>query len=644
MIDFEKINCTGCSACANGCPSNCIEMKESSEGFLCPEADSMQCLKCDLCDLICPVINCGKQDSNDKVTAQAFAVILKDENSIYNSTSGGAFSALAENVLIKGGIVFGASFDKNFNVKHTYVTSMIDLPKLKKSKYVQSEIGYSYRQAEHFLKEHKPVLFSGTPCQIAGLKAYLRKEYNHLLAVEIFCHAIPSPGVWKSYLREKEDEYSAKVVDIDFRYKFNKRDKVGSDYSGIAKYGWKNPVFRLEFSSGEEIFTPMESDVYLKAFSNGLITRLSCHGCKFKLFMNRSGADISIGDFWGIETVHPEVFNEAGVSAVVAHSAKGEKALTNAEDRITLIPVDACEIVPGNKEPCCSLPAHENRLKFFQEFSKKKYSVSELMGKFLGYLAGMPNMELRIGLVGSFNSRWAINTICAASKSKLQYHLCNTSLISLMSASVELPDDHQVPGNPFRYEMLKADFSKDFIISWNQKYSNVDVLCIDLLEERFDLVKYNKSYITLSDAYIDARLDIENTVDRLSVEAENLWKSSCLRFIEFLNNNFDIKKMILIRHLLSETHSALNKFVEFSNISKIKRINSMLSDYYDYFINQSKIKHVISIEGPASLFCDERHRHGCLPCHKNELYNTQLSGELFKTINLIIGDTESEKY
>ncbi len=516
------------------------------------------------------------------------------------------------------------------------MVSVTDLPSLRNPNMLQSEIGYSYRQAEQFLKEHKPVLFSGTPCQIAGLKAYLRKEYALLLAVEVFCHAIPSPGVWKEYLLEKEDEYSAKATDLDHRYKLKMQDKAGPDSTEAAKFGWKNPVFRLVFSSGEEVLIPMESDIYLKAFANGLITRMSCHDCKFKLFMNRSGADISIGDFWGIETVHPEFFNEAGVSAVIVHTAKGEKTLIVASDKIRLLPVDTSEIVPGNKEPCCSLPPHINRSAFFQQFFEKKGSVSELMGRYMGYLAGMPNIELKIGLLGSFNSRWAINTICAASRSRLLYQFCNTSLVSLMSEAAELPNDHRVPGNPFRYEMLKADFNKDLIVSWNQKYSNVDVLCIDLLEERFDLVKYNGTYITLSDAYTDAGLHLDHTVDRFSAEAEALWEQSCLRFIEFLNDTFDMSKIILMKHLLSETYSSPEGFSEFIGISRIRKMNSLLSKYYDYFIELGKIRHVISVEGLENSFCDVKHRHGCLPCHKNELYNTRLADQLFEIIKSII--------
>lgn len=634
----EMPNCTGCSACANVCPSNCIEMTENSDGFLWPKVDRSHCIQCGLCEKICPVINCNLTNVEDTAKIQAFAAVLKDEDSIYASASGGAFSALAENILMHDGIVFGASFDDNFNVKHEYVDSINDLSRLKKSKYVQSKIGYSYRQAEQFLKEKKLVLFSGSPCQIAGLKAYLEDDYYNLLAVAIFCHAIPSPGVWKKYLQEKGNEYSANIIDVDFRYKYKiKQNKSEKNYLGIAKYGWKNPIFKIIFSSGEKLLTPMESDIYLKAFANGLITRASCHECKFKVFMNNSGADISIGDFWGIETVHPELFNEAGVSAVVAHNEKGERALKEAKDKILLSPVKACKIALGNKEACNSVPPHINRSLFFKEFSERRGLVSTLMGKYMGYLAGVPNKKLKIGLLGSYNSRWAINTICAASKSKLQYQFCNTSMISLMSSSAKLPNSYSVHGNPFRYEMLDADFNKEFIISWNQKYSKVDILCIDFLEERFDLAKYKNSYITLSDAYVDAKLHIHigNIIDRYSAEAKSLWKSNCLRFIKFLNNTFDIKKIILIKQLLSEKYNSPNGFMAFQNISEIKKMNRILSEYYEYFIDHSKIKHVVSIDGTESLYCDKTHRHGCLPCHKNELYNTRLSDKLFEIINSI---------
>ena len=201
----DKANCCGCSACYSACPKQCISMVEDEEGFRYPIIDKSKCIDCGLCEKVCPVLNV----SNPNKPASIFAFSNKSEDIRLKSSSGGAFSLLAELVLSQGGVVFGAAYDNNWEVAHTYIERIEDLDMLRRSKYVQSRIGDTYKQAKNFLKEGRKVLFTGTPCQISGLRHYLRKDYENLITMDFVCHSAPSPKVWRKFLRE---QYARKGV------------------------------------------------------------------------------------------------------------------------------------------------------------------------------------------------------------------------------------------------------------------------------------------------------------------------------------------------------------------------------------------------------------------------------------------------
>lgn len=194
----DKSRCCGCESCRSVCPKKCISMKADKEGFLYPEVDLSQCVDCKLCEKVCPVLHPALLDRKPKV----FAGINNDIKIRLQSSSGGIFTLLAEQILHKGGIVFGACFDEHWNVVHSYTDTIEGLEHFRGSKYVQSYVGDSFVQVKKFLDEGREVLFSGTPCQIAGLKNFLRKPYHNLLTVDVVCHGVPSPKVWQSYLYE----------------------------------------------------------------------------------------------------------------------------------------------------------------------------------------------------------------------------------------------------------------------------------------------------------------------------------------------------------------------------------------------------------------------------------------------------------
>lgn len=298
MIDIkDKSKCCGCAACVQRCPKQCITMLKDNEGFLYPKVDVVKCIDCGLCEKACPVLNVQKERLPQKV----YAAKNRDEEIRRQSSSGGIFTILAEKTINAGGVVFGVMFNKNWEVVHSYTETIEGLAAFRGSKYVQSIIGNSYKQAEAFLKQGREVLFSGTPCQIAGLKRFLRKEYDNLLTVECVCHGVPSPLVWREYLENIDPE----IVNVNFREKSRSWKK----YNFVVN-GRDNTVNQLFYNNP-----------YMQGFLRDIYLRPSCYACPAK--SSKSGADITLGDFWGIDNYMPEIDDDRGVSLVMLHTEKG---------------------------------------------------------------------------------------------------------------------------------------------------------------------------------------------------------------------------------------------------------------------------------------------------------------------------------
>lgn len=209
MINItDKEKCSGCEACVNICPKNCITMIEDKYGFRYPTVNQSQCSNCNLCESVCPI---------KKFNKEVYACYAKNKNEYMSSSSGGAFAVIARKVLTNGGLVCGAAFDENFNVKHMIISNLNDLYKLKGTKYVQSEIGSVYKDIKKYLDKRYQVLFSGTPCEVAGLKKYLKNEYSNLITVDLICHGVPSPKIWQDYLNEVKGVN--KIKNVSFRNK-----------------------------------------------------------------------------------------------------------------------------------------------------------------------------------------------------------------------------------------------------------------------------------------------------------------------------------------------------------------------------------------------------------------------------------------
>ena len=345
MINIKnKQDCCGCSACAQRCPKQCIAMAEDEEGFLYPKVDISKCIDCHLCEKVCPVIN---QDE-PRTPLNVYAAKNQNDQIRLDSSSGGIFTILAEQVINAGGVVFGACWDEEWNVKHDYAECLDNLSKFRSSKYLQSIIGDNYFKAEQFLKAGRTVLFTGTPCQIAGLKHFLRKDYDNLLAVEVICHSVPSPGIWQRYLEERLQTLKwskSDIKHISFRNK---------------KTGWKCYSFIIENKNGN-VFSELGSkNAFMRGFLADLYTRPSCQACPSKQL--KSGSDITLGDFWGIDSLMPEIDDDKGVSAIIINTEKGRKALHSVND---LIPSSWADICVNNPALVKSAKVSENKEHFF---------------------------------------------------------------------------------------------------------------------------------------------------------------------------------------------------------------------------------------------------------------------------------------
>lgn len=335
MIDIkEKKDCCGCGACVQRCPKSCISMREDNEGFLYPEVDKEMCIDCGLCEKVCPVIN----QSKERQPLVVYAAKHKDEQIRLASSSGGAFTAIAEPVIEEGGVVFGAKFDKDWSVIHDYTETKEGLAAFRGSKYVQSRIGESYKNAEAFLKTGRKVLFSGTPCQIAGLKRFLCKEYDNLLTVDFICHGVPSPGVWREYLKEETARQCGGKNSVLSHPKDNLGDvRIENISFRDKRLGWKKFSFVLTLSVPDGhgakntvlLSEPLNENIFLRGFLANLYLRPSCHACPAKKF--KSGSDVTIGDFWGVQNVMPEIDDDKGVSALMVNSLKLDVCFRNSK-------------------------------------------------------------------------------------------------------------------------------------------------------------------------------------------------------------------------------------------------------------------------------------------------------------------------
>lgn len=340
-----KRDCTGCGACIAMCPKGCIRFVENEEGFPYPLIDHTKCISCGAC-----VRNCPTEPDDDKKIKAALAGYSRDPEIQRSSSSGGIFSHLAEAVLKKDGVIFGVAMEGNRAVT-CEIEKTKELSYLRGSKYVQSYTEESYKHAAKYLEEGRWVLFSGTPCQIAGLYRVLKKNYSRLITVDFICHGISSPKVLRKYLAETGN--GKKVSEISFRDKSS---------------GWKKFSMKVNWTDNTVSCAPMTEDLYLQSFLKNLNLRPSCFSCKFRKIHRIS--DITLGDLWGAEDINENWTEDMGYSVIILQSVKGTEIWEEIKDQIVYIPVEISQVAMHNSSLTQSPWDEYSRNRFFSYLSK----------------------------------------------------------------------------------------------------------------------------------------------------------------------------------------------------------------------------------------------------------------------------------
>lgn len=360
--------CAGCTACTNICPHNAINMVADSQGFLYPVTDEKHCTDCGLCQQICPFIN-GYRINDNYAQPKVFAAKHTDNDIRMESSSGGMFTAISDCILAKNGLIYGAAFDEELEVCHQKAENTAERAKLRGSKYSQSDLKAVFKDIKNELKNGRQVLFTGTPCQNAGLHAYLNKKYDNLYLCDIVCHGTPSPLIFKDYKCHLQDKYDSKIKTLTFRFKPS---------------GWRSLAVGIKFANGKEYIKPAQEDVFYNLFFRNIILRESCYHCRFTNFYRPS--DITIADYWGIEKSMADFDDNMGVSLVLVNSLKGMELFENIKNQINYRESNIKDCLQHNlQKPTKPFPKREQ---FWQdywskdfEYVLKQYTVYGVKGK-----------------------------------------------------------------------------------------------------------------------------------------------------------------------------------------------------------------------------------------------------------------------
>lgn len=353
MPSLPTVKCTGCGACIQMCSKKALSLSENYEGFLYPKVDDDLCVNCGLCEKNCSVNNTeiGRENFSER---KAFACIASDEKVREESSSGGMFTVLAEKIIKDGGIVFGAEFDEDFSVKFGWTDCVGKLEEIRGSKYVQARTENSFSECKKFLEDGRKVLFTGTPCQIAGLKSYLKKEYEKLFTVDVICHGVPSPALWQKYIKYREKKSASRTVKTAFRRKND---------------GWKLYSLSFTFANDSEYRRPLTRDKYLQLFLKDGGLRESCYRCPFR--GDNHKADLTLADFWGVERICPDFFDDRGTSLVIVQNEKGRRFFDSCQDECKSRGTDFFKAVSFNSAYFKSPTRINKRNGFYRDFEKR---------------------------------------------------------------------------------------------------------------------------------------------------------------------------------------------------------------------------------------------------------------------------------
>lgn len=362
MIEIkDKSKCCGCTACASVCPIDCIEMKEDTEGFLYPSVDKYKCIDCGACENVCPILN-AKED--EPIPQTAYIVQNKNEQILRESTAGGGFTVIARYTLINNGVVFGVELGDDLVARHVFVERETELYRFRNSKYIQSIVGGTYKQVKSFLDKGRFVCFSGTSCQIEGLKRYLKKDYKNLITVDVVCRAVPSPMIFRKYVEYQKDRMSDNIKAVRFRDKH-----YGYKYSTMSIITDRN---HGDYHQG------VDSDPWLRAYFSNICDRPSCHECRFRTQYHVS--DFTIWDCFNVGRFSKELDNDKGATRMLVHTDKGRKVFAEVKLDFRYVEITPEQAVAGARELRESVKPNERRQAFFED--ARRMNGSELFQKY----------------------------------------------------------------------------------------------------------------------------------------------------------------------------------------------------------------------------------------------------------------------
>jgi len=359
----DKKNCSGCTACQHICPVGAITMESDSEGFLYPHINKKVCTECMACVNVCPLKKNGHYATENFDIPKVYGVKHKSAEVLAESTSGGLFTAISDYVLENKGYIVGAAYDESFSVRHIIVNTVEGRNRLRGSKYVQSRKGNVFPEVKKLLKNGNLVYFTGLPCEVTGLHAFLQKKYDNLITSDLICYGAPSPQIFSDYLNSIREKY--------------KNDTVCSINLRSKKKGWNNPhisVHMLHNNYLRDYYT----DSFGRLFFKNIILRPSCYNCKFSSHNRLS--DITLADFWGIEKSHPEFFDNRGVSLALINTTIGYQVFEYIKDKIDWIESSINNCIQPNLYKPSKAPSY--REAFWNDYHR--YGYTYIQKKYIG--------------------------------------------------------------------------------------------------------------------------------------------------------------------------------------------------------------------------------------------------------------------
>lgn len=356
MIEIKKkTDCCGCTACFNICPAKAITMDADEEGFLYPAVDRQKCVECGLCEKVCPIRHKVCHEEN----TEGYIIRYKDEEIVRESTSGGAFTAFAGCLLNSGYIVYGVGYDKNMRVIHKAAADKDGLQEMRGSKFVQSTLGTKFQEIRKQLKQGKHVLFTGTPCQVAGLCSFLGGKPENLMCVDFVCRGVPSPGLWQNYVAMMEHKYGSKITGARFKHK---------------TYGYHATTMKIDFANGKTYYGSGRVDPMMKAFVSEMASRPSCHACAFKGIQRLS--DITIFDCYEFSQITGKRDDDKGYSSVLVHTQQGKDLINKVRANMTVYEADTDKLITENGIMVCHSAKENEKRDLFYRLAAK-YSIDE---------------------------------------------------------------------------------------------------------------------------------------------------------------------------------------------------------------------------------------------------------------------------